>query len=78
MTERQIDPEELGMDNPEGAAGYGIQNLASPGEPNRDAQDAVDPVPGTAKQTRDEREGLRGGQHDVTEGSGHRGGHSNR
>jgi len=29
-------------------------------------------IPDTAKQTRDEREGTRGGQHDTTEGEGHR------
>ncbi|MBV9281399.1 MAG: hypothetical protein JOZ41_15065 [Chloroflexi bacterium] len=63
------------MDNPEG---YGIQDPESPGEPDYWAHTPSSPVPGTAKQTRDEQAGTRGGQHDVTEGSGHRGGHSNR
>jgi len=67
--------DDLGIGNP---AAYGIQDPSAPGEPDYEAHEPSDPVPGTAKQTRDEREGLRGGQHDVTEGSRHRGGHSNR
>lgn len=67
--------EDLGMENPEG---YGIQNPEAPGEPDYWAHPASQPVPGTAKETRDEQDGLRGGQHDTTEGSGHRGGHGNR
>lgn len=65
--------QDLNMTNPEGAAGYGIQDLEHPGEPDYFGHDAATPVPGTAKQTRDEREGRRSGQHEVTEGSGHTG-----
>jgi hypothetical protein len=60
---------------------YGIQDPEAPGEPNYWSHDVSEPVPGTAKQTRDEQEGLRGGHHETTEGSGHttgrggRGGH---
>ena len=72
MTDENVD---LGMDNP---GQYGIQDPSAPGEPDYDAHAPSEPVPGTAKQTRDEKLGRRGGQHDVTEGSGHRGGHSNR
>jgi len=73
MSEEQ----DLGVENPEG---YGIQDPEHPGEPDYFAHEVSSPVPGTAKQTRNEQEGLRGGQHDVTEGSGHtgrggRGGH---
>ena len=64
---------DLGMDNPEGPAGYGIQNPEAPGEPDYWAHDVSQPVPGTAKQTRDEREGKRGGHHETTEGTGHEG-----
>ncbi len=61
------------FDNPEGAAGYGIQDLEHPGEPNYWAHDVSEPVPGTKKQTRDERAGNRGGHHETTEGQGHEG-----
>jgi len=53
---------------------YGIENLEAPGEPNRDALPDVDPVPGTAKKTRNEHLGLRRGHHNTTEGSGHESG----
>jgi hypothetical protein len=68
-------------DNPEG---YGIQDPSAPGEPDYWSHEVSEPVPGTAKTTRDEKLGLRGGQHDTTEGSGHkssrggRGGHGGR
>lgn len=74
MTENEL----LGMDDPEA---YGIQNPEAPGEPDYWAHKPSEPVPGTAKETRDQREGLRGGQHDSSEGTGHetsrggRGGH---
>jgi hypothetical protein len=64
--------------NPDGPQGYGIQDPEHPGEPNYWGHPVSNPVPGTAKQTRDEQEGNRGGQHDVAEGSGHRGGHGSR
>lgn len=69
---------DLGIDNPEY---YGIENPAAPGEPDRSAQPTSYPVPGTAKETRSEHEGTRGGHHRTTEGTGHssgsggRGGH---
>jgi hypothetical protein len=66
---------DLGIDNPEG---FGIQDVEAPGEPDYWGHAPSQPVPGTAKETRDEHEGLRGGQHATTEGTGHRGGHSNR
>ena len=52
------------------AEGYGIQDPQAPGEPDYWSHDVSQPVPGTAKQTRDEREGKRAGQHDIPEGSG--------
>lgn len=70
--------EDLGMDDP---GKYGIQDPEAPGEPDYWEHPVSKPVPGTAKETRAEQEGLRGGQHDVTEGTGHttgrggRGGH---
>jgi hypothetical protein len=72
------DNEIPGMDDPEA---YGIQDPASPGEPDYQAHEPSTPVPGTAKKTRAEHEGQRGGHHETTEGSGHssgsggRGGH---
>jgi hypothetical protein len=74
MTENQ----DLGMENPEG---YGIQDPEAPGEPDYWGHQPSEPVPGTAKETRDQREGVRSGQHDTSEGTGHttsrggRGGH---
>lgn len=62
--------QDLDMTNPKGARGYGIQDLDHPGEPDYFSHDPATPVPGTAKQTRNEQEGLRSGQHDVPEGSG--------
>lgn len=59
------------IDNPQG---YGIQDPEAPGEPNYWAHPESEPVPGTAKETRDEHEGLRGGQHDTAEGTGNPGG----
>ncbi len=67
--------EDLGIENPEG---YGIQNPSSPGEPDYWGHDVSQPVPGTAKQTRDEQSGERAGHHKQQEGSGHKGGHGNR
>lgn len=67
MTER----DDLGMDDP---AAYGIQDPEHPGEPAYWSHDVSQPVPGTAKETRDEREGNRGGQHDTSEGAGNPGG----
>lgn len=67
-----------GMEHPEK---YGIQDPASPGEPDYEAHTPSTPVPGTAKKTRDEQEGLRSGHHKSSEGTGHttsrggRGGH---
>jgi hypothetical protein len=78
MAENQYDDI---IDNPEG---YGIQDPNAPGEPDYWGRGVSQPVPGTAKQTRDEQEGRRSGQHDVSEGSGHtsgrggRGGHGGR
>ena len=75
MTARSNDGDELGIDNP---GQYGIQDPSAPGEPDYEAHEPSSPVPGTAKQTRDEREGRRGGHHETTEGSGHRGGKGGR
>lgn len=67
-----------GIDDP---AAFGIQDPAHPGEPDYFAHPVSEPVPGTAKETRAEQEGERGGQHQTTEGTGHttgrggRGGH---
>lgn len=69
------DNADLAMDNPEG---YGIQDPEAPGEPNYWGHSPSSPVPGTAKETRDEQEGRRGGHHDTSEGSGHRGGSGGR
>lgn len=72
---------DLSMDNPEK---YGIQDPEAPGEPDYWGHDPSQPVAGTASKTRDEELGLRGGQHDSTEGTGHetsrggRGGHGGR
>lgn len=69
---------ELDMTDPEK---YGIQDPEAPGEPDYFAHQPSIPVPGTAKETRSEHEGTRGGHHKTTEGSGHttsrggRGGH---
>ncbi len=69
---------DLSMDNPEK---YGIQDPEAPGEPDYWGHDPSQPVAGTASKTRDEELGLRGGQHDSSEGTGHetsrggRGGH---
>ncbi len=69
---------DLGMTDPEA---YGIQDPEAPGEPDYWDHTPSQPVPGTAKKTRNEELGLRRGQHDTTEGSGHttgrggRGGH---
>lgn len=60
--------DDLGMENP---AGYGIQDPEHPGEPAYWSHPVSEPVPGTAKQTRDEREGTRGGHHETSEGAGH-------
>ena len=54
------------VDNP---AGYGIQDPEHPGEPNYWGHDVSEPVPGTAKHTRDRRQNT-----SPTEGSGHKGG----
>jgi hypothetical protein len=83
MTERGQDLQtsewvEEEFPNDDGPQGYGIQDPEHPGEPNYWAHDVSNPVPGTAKSTRDEKAGNRAGQHDVAEGSGHRGGHGNR
>lgn len=67
MTER----DDLGIDNPEG---YGIQDPEHPGEPDYFSHPVSDPVPGTRKETRDEQEGNRRGQHDLPEGAGSPGG----
>lgn len=70
--------EDLAMSDP---GKYGIQDPESPGEPNYWGHKPSQPVPGTAAETRDEELGLRGGQHDSSEGTGHetsrggRGGH---
>jgi hypothetical protein len=78
MTEQTHDPQTNRMvddefSNPDGPAGYGIQDPEHPGEPDYWAHPESDPIPGTAKQTRDERNGNRAGQHNTTEGTGHRG-----
>jgi hypothetical protein len=83
VTESGTDPRldawaDAEFENKDGPAGYGIQDIEHPGEPNYWAHDPSDPVPGTAKTTRDEKEGNRAGQHEATEGSGHKGGHGNR
>lgn len=70
MTSDMTENEALGMDNPEG---YGIQNPEAPGEPDYWRHDPSAPIPGTRKQTREEHEGERGGHHQTTEGTGHRG-----
>ncbi|HZU11452.1 MAG TPA: hypothetical protein VFB58_01315 [Chloroflexota bacterium] len=59
-----------GMDDPER---YGIQDPEAPGEPDYWGHPPSTPVPGTAKQTRDERLGRRSGHHDSSEGTGHEG-----
>ena len=74
MTEELV-TEDLGMDNPEA---YGIQDPEAPGEPDYWGHPVSNPVPGVHKETRDEQSGERAGQHDVSEGTGHRGGHGNR
>lgn len=67
-----------GMPGPEK---YGIQDPEAPGEPNYWSHGVSEPVSGTHKERRDEHEGLRGGQHASSEGTGHttsrggRGGH---
>ncbi len=58
----------LDMDNPEK---YGIEDPEAPGEPNYWAQPVHDPISGTKKETRDQHEGSRAGQHDTSEGAGH-------
>jgi hypothetical protein len=60
---------EYGVDNPEGV---GIQDPEHPGEPNYWGHDVSQPVPGTAKKTRNEQNGTRGDT--PTEGSGSKGG----
>jgi hypothetical protein len=62
--------DDLGIENPEG---YGIQDPDAPGEPAYFSHPPAEPVPGTAKKTRDEHLGLRGGHHNKSEGQGHEG-----
>jgi hypothetical protein len=64
------DDNDLGMENP---GQYGIQDPSAPGEPDYWGHDVSQPVPGTAKQTRNEQEGTRSG-YKQGEGSGSSGG----